>query len=90
MPSVRDTIVQQVDEWLAREVPRVRDEGVLSSIKFTIKAPGGDDDNTLVLDLDVNTRTQLYFDEEQGLRVLMRCSTTSSGSATSGLLRYPR
>lgn len=68
--TVESVIVERVKRWLETQAPRLRDgDAWEASIKFTIKAPGGDEDNTLVLDLDVEERVHQNFDEEDGLRV---------------------
>jgi hypothetical protein len=68
--SAKETILAHVTKWLDTQAPRVRDQGVTASIKFTLCAPGGDDsDNTLVVDLHVEERVHDSYDDDRGVRV---------------------
>ena len=52
-PNIRPEITARLNAWLLRNEKRVRDESGYASIKFTLMNPGGDDDNTLVVEVKV-------------------------------------
>lgn len=67
--SLVQELCARVEAWLAVQAPRVRDEGVFASIKFTLSAPCADDDGTLILGLRVRETVEDDLDETDGMRV---------------------